>query len=558
MAVPQRIIINIGDTAAERDLAQARRTVAWWLAILTVLAVLFCGTFPFDFDIHPANALSEIHRRFGTTFTKWRLPGDLKQNLVFFFPVGFVLASLLWTGYRQPIRKIAARLAALILCAAALSAVVEFSQVYLISRDPSLADIVSNTAGAIIGFAIFLVCGTPVMRFLGRLLIALRRTENPRLFAIAAAAWFVIAVFAPILARNISSLAPWDPSDPLSIGNIADGVRHWDGTISDVWLSASPTDENELQSLLIAADPAKLLQSELVMNYHFAGVGPYPDATGHCADLAWTPNYDRGATPGAMQPPDLTGVAAIGRRGILITEAWWVSTDEGGCAKACNRIIQTESFTLVLELTVGRLDRGDGWPRIFSISKDIYDCDVEVLQEHQDLELRLFCRAGGQGGTDPDIIVPGIFASITPQRVVVTYDHGKIGVATDQSGEFYSTRYSPDAWLVWRLYPRDYWRYRIDSAGEVVAAAMYRILAMLPAGLLLGALVRILQQRRAQQLSKRIFFPVICGATLLLEVSLYLAAGTTFSWILPIVSLLAITFGVLVILGRLPIGRRWI
>jgi VanZ family protein len=556
MASPDRIIINIRDTAAERDLAQARRTVTWWLAILTVLAVLFCGMFPFDFDIHPSNALSEIHRRFGTTFTKWHLPGDLKQNLVFFFPVGFVLAAVFWGGFRQPLRKIAVQLALLVLCAAALSAVVEFSQVYLISRDPSLADIVSNTIGAVMGLAIYLLCGGLVMRFLTRRLIALRRTRNSRLFAVAAAAWLLIAIVAPILARNISSLRVWDPGCSLLIGNRPDGLRHWDGLISNLWLSSAPIDDDEMAQLLVAEKPDADFHDSLMMAYHFTGVGPYTDASGHCADLVWTANFNHGAVPGTTEPSDLTGVAAIGRDGIPISDAWYLSTDEGGTADACNRIMRTEAFTLVLDLTVGRLNQGDGWPRIFSLSRERFGCNLEVLQEHRDLEFRLHCAAAGEDGTYPDLIVPDIFASTTPQRVIVTYDHGKIGVATDHSGQFYSTQYSPDAWLVWRLYPRDYWRYRIDSWGEGIAASMYRILAMLPIGLLFGALLRILQKERTSLPSQRIFLTVICGAPLLLEVFLHFAAGTTFLWILPIVSLLALSSGVLLILGRLPFEKR--
>ena len=558
MAPTKRIVINIPDTTAERELDQARLIVAWWLAIPTVLAVLFCGMFPFDFDIHPANALSEIHRRFGTTFTKWHLPGDLKQNLVFFFPVGFVLAAVFWPGFRQPLRKIAVQLAALILCAAALSAVVEFSQVYLISRDPSLADIVANTIGAVMGLAIYLLCGQFVMRFLARQLIALRRAKNPRLFAIAAGAWLLIAIVAPILARNISSLGVWDPGCSLLIGNRPDGLRHWDGLISNLWLSDAPIDDDQMEQLLVADKPEKDFHDSLIMAYHFTGVGPYTDASGHCADLVWTPNYGHGAVPGTTEPSDLTGVAAIGRDGIPISDAWYLSTDEGGAADACNRIMRTGAFTLVIDLTVGRLNQGDGWPRIFSLSRERYGCNLEVLQEHKDLEFRLHCAAAGEDGTYPDTIVPDIFPSTTPQRVVVSYDHGKITVATDHSGQFYSTQYSPDAWLVWRLYPRDYWRYRIDSSGEIVAAAMYRILAMLPVGLLLGALLRILEEHRPRLLSQRIFFAVSCGATLLLEASLHWAAGTTFFWVLPIVSLIAVSGGVLVILGHLPIGRRWV
>jgi hypothetical protein len=244
------------------------------------------------------------------------------------------------------------------------------------------------------------------------------------------------------------------------------------------------------------------------MAFHLDGHGPYADSTGHTADLAWTPCFQRGATPGTTEPSDLTGVYAVGRVGVPISEGWWLSSARGGATQASERIAQTQAFTLVLDLAVHDSNHGDGWPRIFSISRDAGECNLTVLQEHQNLELRVHTRGTGPGATDPDIIVPDIFTDTRPQRVVVSFDHGRIRVATDQSGEGFSMQPSPDAWLVWRIYPRGFWQYRMDSPGDLVASGIYRVLAMLPLGLLLGAMLRILRQRRASLNSRPIFIAV--------------------------------------------------
>jgi hypothetical protein len=179
-----------------------------------------------------------------------------------------------------------------------------------------------------------------------------------------------------------------------------------------------------------------------------------------------------------------------------------------------------------------------------------------VMQDRENLEIRLRSGANGEGGSDPEFIVPGVFTDTTPRRVVISYDHGRLSAACDQSGERYSVRYSPDAWLVWRIYPRPGWPYRMDSSGRVVASAMYRVLAMLPVGILLGALLRTLRQTRHSRRSRSIFIGGICSGELILESVLHFAAGTSFSISSPMVGLLAGAIGTFVILGYLPLRQR--
>jgi hypothetical protein len=310
--------------------------------------------------------------------------------------------------------------------------------------------------------------------------------------------------------------------------------------------------EDDLEGVLAAPDPGSFMRDSLVMAFHLNAEGPYVDSTGKTANLEWTANYERGATPGTTQPSDLTGVEALGRIGVPISEGWWLSTPKGGAAQAISRIAKTEAFTLVLDLAVHDSNHGDGWPRIFSLSTDRDHCNLTVLQEHENLELRVRTVGSSENGTDPDVIVPDVFTDTQPQRVVVSYDHGKIRVGSDKSGERYAVEYSPDAWVVWRMYPRTYWQYRMDSSGQVIASAMYRVLVMVPIGLLLGAALRIVRQRRVPGNLLRIFIGVVCAATVVLEVSLHFAAGTAFWWGLPVMSLIAGGCGAGVI-----VGKRW-
>jgi hypothetical protein len=551
-----RIVINIRNPSGGRDSAEARRTIARWLLSLTLLMIYFCGVFPFDFSSGFAGAIDVIRQRFD--FTTAQLgTRESWEKFVFYMPLGFALGSLLWAWRGQRAQQIVLRCAIAFSSAAAIAASVELLQAFL-SREPSLADIISKTAGSAAGFAVFILLGDPVVRLLVRSLTAIKKINDPRVFAAAAVVWLLIAMAAPLTARNLGSLRSWDPSDTLLIGNETDGIRHWDGMVSNVWLSAAALGEEEMDSALTATDPTAKFGDSLMMAFHFDGTGPYTDSTGHTAPLAWTPNFNKGAAPGTTQPSDLTGVDAIGRVGVPVGEAWWLSTAPGGAAAATNRIMQTQAFTLVMDLAMRDFSRGDGWPRIFTISKDGTDLNLQLLQDHENLQLRIRNGCSGNTGVDPELVIPDIFSDTNSLRLIVTYDHGLVRVATNKSGEPFSLQYLPDSWLVWRIFPSGFWLYRMNSDGQQVASCMYRILAMLPIGLLLGNILRILRKRGRTDQSHIIFISSTCAAACLLEAVLYFAAGVPLSISSPIASLAAVWAGTWLILGNLPVRRQWV
>jgi glycopeptide antibiotics resistance protein len=551
----QRLVINIRDTAGEQELARARSTIANWLVGLALLTVYFCGMFPFDFSLGFSGVFSELRDRFDFSIRDvWTAP-ESPEKLIFYMPLGFALASLLWARKNKRTQEIVARSAIAVAIIAAVATSVEILQVFL-SRDPSLADIISKTIGGALGFGVFVFAGEPLVNRLARQWVAMQHLSDPRIFGAAAGIWLLATTLAPIAARNLGSLESWDPGYPVLIGNDTDGVHHWDGTVSNVWLSSNGLDDNEIESLLATPDPTPQLRGSLLMAYHLDGTGPYTDSTGNTGNLVWTPNFERGAISGTTQPSDLTGLAAVGRIGVPISEGWWLSTAKGAAAKASAQISQTQAFALVIDLAMHDLDHGSDWPRIFSISNNAQECNLQLLQDHQDLQLRLRSQANGDGGFDPELTVPGIFTDTLPQRLVVTCSHGQIRVETSRSGEIFSLQLMPDAWLVWRIFPSSFWHYTMNSSGQIVARAIYRVAALLPLGVLLGAIVRVFRRRGRTTKYNGAIIGAICAAALLLEGSLHFAAGTPISIALPIIGLLAGGVGVAIILGHSSLRRR--
>jgi VanZ family protein len=116
-----------------------RRATAWLLAF-TVLFIVYASLYPFDFD---ATRLARFARADWLKVIAWRRPirSDLIANLIFYLPFGALLTAL--TPRRWgPMRRFLFTLA----CGTGLSLLIELAQCFTAKRDPSLIDVMMNSA----------------------------------------------------------------------------------------------------------------------------------------------------------------------------------------------------------------------------------------------------------------------------------------------------------------------------------------------------------------------------------------------------------------------------
>src|SRR4051812_4537139 len=72
------------------------RGLAAFLFVGSILIVLFAGTFPFDFSASAGSLAQQVQRKFDPNPNPWD-PGfiDRSENILFFLPFGFALASVI-------------------------------------------------------------------------------------------------------------------------------------------------------------------------------------------------------------------------------------------------------------------------------------------------------------------------------------------------------------------------------------------------------------------------------------------------------------------------------
>src|SRR5689334_19269300 len=87
------------------------RGLGAFLFVSSVLFVLFAGTFPFDFRVPRDGIFHQISSTFDWRWNPYD-PGhlDRKQNIEFFLPFGFCIASVVWPSQRQKSRRALAQI----------------------------------------------------------------------------------------------------------------------------------------------------------------------------------------------------------------------------------------------------------------------------------------------------------------------------------------------------------------------------------------------------------------------------------------------------------------
>ena len=131
--------------------------------LLLVIALIVYGSFyPFHFELTP-RAAYPVTTILGAWPTQWSryLLRDFLINVMIYIPLGFAMTMLF---IEKRLRPVAAAAGMALSCF--LSSTMEFTQLYIPLRDPSIADILANTAGGTLGALVAMASERKLRRLL--------------------------------------------------------------------------------------------------------------------------------------------------------------------------------------------------------------------------------------------------------------------------------------------------------------------------------------------------------------------------------------------------------
>jgi hypothetical protein len=372
-----------------------------WVGIITL--------FPFDFGITDG-------RRFIEHPLAQRLT-DFPLNVFLFLPLG----ALWHSGGKHRSMGLPSILLLSSATGATTSLTVEFLQLYLPSRFPSVIDVVANSAGAVAGVYLHRKWAASAVAGVSRLRNAV--SQGYVVGIMAAFATFALLVSATL--QGLTRLSNWDVSYPLLVGNEQTGDRSWRGRVYSIELTDAATTVASLWRF--AEGRSTVIPGRVVAAFDLTGSAPYQDRSGHVPNLTWT-----------------VSSAAHGQYVETTPKHAWLRTE--GPASLGRRLHETNAFTLRVRCATDDVAQS-GPARIVSNSLDAGHRNLTLGQSGPFLSIRVRTPHTGKNALNPEFGIPAVFTDREVQDILVTYNGARVQAAVAKSGSVHDFELTPGSSL---------------------------------------------------------------------------------------------------------------
>src|SRR5690348_2623118 len=368
------------------------RALSWSNRILiaAVVVIFFLTLYPFRFSL-VRNGAPFLLAGWG----KDADAADVFLNVLLFVPFGFGFAETL----REHGRSRTAVLGATLIVGALFSYFVELLQFYTPIRDSGWEDVVTNSTGSVLGFLVYELGATAILRVASRMEYSFFTWLNWRRFVVAlplyVGVWLAIAIPLQREAR-ITHLVP-NPMLLIGGSTVKNPFFAWRGKISEVelWNRALPND----MARAITSGSAEEVPTPLA-SYNFSGSPPFQDQRRFLPELVLMRD-------GSLPP--LVGVTELISRAPV--------------SSLVNQIERTNQFSLRVLCQPGPLPIRHG--RVVSIASQSGAVDLELRQENTDLS---FWFRNSLSANQPRLAwdVKNIFVPNQPRDLLLSYDGSRL------------------------------------------------------------------------------------------------------------------------------------
>ncbi len=439
-----------------QDLEHRQASAEWSnrILLLSLLGIAYLTLFPFRFDFSVTTIFHRYPFLLATSVKRVNFL-DFFLNILLFIPFGFGLSA---RARKRGNGRWAAFLVAIIV-GALTSYIVEVVQFYIPERDSGWEDVFSNTAGSVVGFLLFEICG-------GALLVAMSKCESlleawlspyraALLLMVYFAIWFGISV--PL--QKQTRLSNWDARCLLVVGNDASGQHLWKGHVSllQIWNRALPAQAiRELKD----GKSGDETSAGLLGSYDFKDSPPYRDQRNSLPTLKKT-----------------SARSQITNREIPESDSpSWLSS-QIPVENLTREIEKSSHFTVHIAVRPPEaMQDSNGY--IVSLSQSENNINFHLRQEGDSLVL-WFRNPLSERRSKLAWYIHGALEAGKASDIVASYDGSDAFIYLDGMPVPQTYRLSPGASLRHRFF-------FIQTADLEGYAVVYETLIFLPAGLLIG------------------------------------------------------------------------
>lgn len=459
------------------------------IALAGIVLILFATTFPFSIQFPPGTIAHIVANGFETNPFRHDHAGlleDFLLNIVLFMPMGFGVAGML----RRAGRSITVVLIWTCLVGLLLTCIVEGVQLGMAeTRDSSLSDIISNSMGALVGGICWMLPANKLMDWCPTLISNHTGRPDVNRLMLVLLAWCLGLIGLAGYLHDANGLGDWMQNVKLGVGNEFIDVRAWRGNVMSFSIADDAIDAQAARQLINGASPRDVMGNHLQAWYvpgpagHVGRDGEnasdqYPaeivDQTGKQPNLKWM------STPYDLATPQ-------------VREHWLAS------AMPVHVLNSSLAFSnqLTLYATFSTTDPAQiGDQRIITLSADAFNRNLSLMQEKNDLAIRLRTGFSGENGQKPVLIIPNVFPEGGKVvQLVFTYADGVSSAYLSDRPESYTISTHPEGVMLWQLFPRSGWNLSMDQSPMRAHLIIFNLIAFAPIGILGGAIATLLRSR---------------------------------------------------------------
>lgn len=445
-----------------------RRLAARWalpLFVLAFLAVVYCTLFPFNFKVPLGMTLRQAAAPW-----HWEPfdPSDREdwfENVILFLPFGFATACLARSMGASRRWLIPIPLGA----AAIFSTSIEILQLWLPTRDSSLADILANSTGGFLGGALFAAGGTLLLARGGLGLQALRRAMSFPACLSLILAFLAVALIGPYHMRHRGrELSSWDPGYFLALGSEPSSISHvWHGTFHSLDLAnASLTPAAVARAY--QGEPLSQLFPPGSIEYAYVPDGPggeLADRHGHGPAVRWS---------GPKSDVKSGELSKSKEHGLVSVEP----------LTSFNQSVASGKALTVRAVVESSRPYQDERRIIAALCKDASSANFTLMQDRADLMVHVRTL---RSGNRPVWIIPDLFAHPGTHDILMTYQEPMLRVYVDSAARCFVVSAPEDFYEVGRFTAR-FDRLPMKGFGLEIYRILYYFILFVPIGLLLGVM----------------------------------------------------------------------
>ena len=339
------------------------------------------------------------------TETKTGGPLDVFLNVLLFVPLGFGLAEKLRERKMSRVATFSIALAA----GAILSYSIEFTQIYIPMRDSGWEDVFTNSIGSVVGFFLFELLGTAVIRasLSARSFSALMahtqahcRSAPYLFFGLVCAFWVL---------QTRTRLSNWYADCLLFLGNDATGQNSWQGEIEKLQISDRAISDST--ALQISSGQISRYPVPWRAEYEFKNSSKFNDIHGFLPALSWLPT-----TP-----------VPVATDALVLNGEYWVRSGSP-IIGLIDDFQKSSQFAIHIICNSAVPHIGTG--QIISISRSPSFTDLTVKQDEANLVIWFRSPLSAKRAILA-WYVPNVFTDSNPRNIVYSYYGANLSLCID-------------------------------------------------------------------------------------------------------------------------------